>query len=261
LQEDVNEHFGKVLTPENIGELLELCGGSLEHCEPVRMWRGQSNEAWPIHSGAYRRVALGGGVADESRIFRYEGRLLDHATHRGFRWYEGRELSDFELLARLQHHGAATRLIDTTRNAMVGLYFACVSSPDQNGLLFGIHSNYLGGGEASLLERNYKNVIDQIAKYNHPQTWEPPSVSKRISAQHSQFVYSKVVVGQPVGSLALEPVEKSLRVIRIIATMKQAYLTYIERVFDIHVQSMFPDLEGFGMTHSHSRDEYANYRW
>ena len=37
----------------------------------------------------------------------------------------GRQLSDLEILAELQHFGAATCLIDFSRSALVALWFAC----------------------------------------------------------------------------------------------------------------------------------------
>lgn len=242
-------------------DLLCLCGGSIETPAPVRMWRGQASASWLLDSGAYRRANSHGRTANEWHVAHYERRLLDQATHKGYRFYEGRDLTDFELLARLQHHGAATRLIDTTRSVLVALYFACASLPDSDGLLFGIHSDHLGGGEGSTLLQPYDSVIKGIKGIKYPQTWEPPSVSKRVAAQHSQFVYSEIVENQSIGSLALNDHEKKLLVIGIPAAMKSGYLLYLEKTFDITVQTLFPDIDGFGIVHSHMRDLYAGDRW
>ena len=40
----------------------------------------------------------------------------------------GQQLSDLEILAELQHFGAATCLIDFSRSALVALWFACQQS-------------------------------------------------------------------------------------------------------------------------------------
>lgn len=37
------------------------------------------------------------------------------------------------LLARLQHYGLETRLLDVTENALIALYFACITNPDVDG--------------------------------------------------------------------------------------------------------------------------------
>ncbi|EOC1425195.1 FRG domain-containing protein [Cronobacter dublinensis] len=44
-------------------------------------------------------------------------------------------------MAKLQHHGAATRLMDFPRSLLVALWFACFSEPNETGLLLGIHTN------------------------------------------------------------------------------------------------------------------------
>ena len=41
--------------------------------------------------------------------------------------------NQINLLARLQHYGLQTRLLDITENALVALYFACEGSPDAEG--------------------------------------------------------------------------------------------------------------------------------
>lgn len=259
--ETLDERFGTIFTPSSMEELLCLCGGSIETPAPVRMWRGQADASWLLDSGAYRRLKADGGRADEWHVAHYETGLLDRATHRGYRAYEGRELSDFELLARLQHHGAATRLIDMTRSVLVALYFACATQPETDALLFGIHSHHLGGGEGTSLRTAYDKVLKGCEGLKHPQTWEPPTVSKRVAAQHSQFVYSQIVEDQPIGSLALSNHEDKLLVVGIPAALKAGYLLYLERTFDITTQALFPDIDGFGTVHSHLRGVYANERW
>lgn len=135
-----DQRFGAVAHPQGFEELLSLITGATDAPAPVRMWRGQADQSWLLHSSGYRRVAKDRPDATEQNLAYYERQLLRRATHAGYRHVDGRTLSDFELLARLQHHGAATRLLDTTRNAMVGVYFACATQPEKDGLLFGIHT-------------------------------------------------------------------------------------------------------------------------
>ncbi|MEG3133068.1 FRG domain-containing protein [Rouxiella sp. T17] len=83
----------------------------------------------------------------------YERELLPIACHQGYGYENGRKLSDFKLLAKLQHHGAATRLIDVSRNMLVALWFECRSKTDQTGILLGWHSNTILGLEGRPEER------------------------------------------------------------------------------------------------------------
>jgi hypothetical protein len=257
-----DSRFGQVLEPESPIEMLDLIAhGGDESDTAVRMWRGQSDEQWLLDSAAYRKMLL--SESDdrmEWHVAYYEKGLLEKARHKGFGRLDGRMLSDFELLARLQHHGAATRLIDATRSGLIGLYFACSGNFDRAGMLFGIHCNHLGGGEGKLLDETYDERMKSIAKHNHPQTWEPPVVSARIAAQHSQFIYSTIKPGLPHGSLAIEELEYLL-VIRIQAQDKPTYLKVLSANFDITLLSLFPDIDGFGRAYGPSREQWANERW
>lgn len=254
--------FGNVLEPTSISQILDVVTAdeaSFPHPH-VRMWRGQADERWLLDSGCYRMLRLSKSAPTERDVSYHERWLLNRATHRGYRYHEGRELSDFELLAKLQHHGAATRLIDATRSILVGLFFACYTESDRSGLLFGISSNHLGGGEGHLLTGTYEDVTKKIEKYSHPQTWDPPAISKRVAAQHSQFVYSRVQLGQPYGTLALES-NSCLMAFKISANKKPDYLQILKGSFDISPETMFPDLEVFCAQHSHLQRQFAVARW
>lgn len=51
-------------------------------------------------------------------------------------------LSDFDILAKMQHYGLPTRLLDFSLNPLVALYFACESKTTKNGRIL-CHSTYL----------------------------------------------------------------------------------------------------------------------
>ncbi|HDM8130322.1 FRG domain-containing protein [Vibrio harveyi] len=252
------EIFGKIAKPESFDELMNfICSNTYEESYFLtRMWRGQSDVSWPIHSGAYRRI----NPSSDRELVSYEKRLLNNATHRGYRFVDGRELTDLELLARLQHHGAATRLLDTSRNALIALWFCCASSPNKTGLLAGIHTDHLGGYEGEVETKPYEDVMTKIMKFNHPFTWEPTSVTNRIAAQSSQFLFSKISTDK-WGSISLPKKEGATLFIAISPTLKEQSLTVLQQVFDIHHLTLFPDIDGFSLSHSHDRDEFSNNRW
>lgn len=233
----------------------------------VRIWRGQGDSSWPIHSSAYRRLALNGSIPKEKDVRSYEEYLLERATHRGFHKMDGYELNDFELLARLQHHGAATRLVDATSNALIGLFFAANTHPRKPGLLLGLHTEFIGGDKYSPEQRGYNVILkglegkcEGFELRTHPQIWEPPGVSPRIAAQHSRFLYS-LVSQQKTGSLWFSESVESYMAIVISPAMKVKCLEILWKLFDIRWETLFPDLDGFGAANSPERDQYASDRW
>ena len=253
--------FGEVPKPDSLDELLTLLQEK-PHDLPnmVRMWRGQSDISWPIHSSAYRRLALTETTPTEKNLIFYEKELLKQATHRGYRNFGGVRLSDFGLLARLQHHGTATRLVDATRNALIGLFFCAREKPEKVGGLFGFHTEYLGGYEGEPRDETYDEVTRNLTKYNHPQTWEPPGVFSRIAAQHSQFLFSALSKSKQ-GSLAVAAKPSALFTIAISPELKAEAMNVLSAVFDIRLLTLFPDLDGFGITNSVSIERWSNYRW
>lgn len=252
--------FGIVPKPSSFEEVLRLVRlpppGEISM---VRMWRGQGDISWPIHSAAYRRLAIG-GPPSEKDMNSYEKNLLKHATHRGFRYINGRRLSDFDLLARLQHHGAATRLVDATRSTLVGLYFSAATHPKKVGALLGLHANFLGGYEGEPKEADYQSVVQDLHNYEHPQTWQPPDVSPRIAAQHSQFLYS-TVSSDKRGSLCVDQSPSAIVVIAISPKLKRESLKVLSEVFDIRHLTLFPDIGGFGSANSYQTGQWDTYRW
>lgn len=254
--------FGSEITVDNFDDLLEVILGQRETEEHIFMWRGQENADWTLDSSAYRRVLHGSkkNIINESDVASYEKNLIKRAKHRGFDILDGRPISDFELLARLQHHGAATRFIDFSRSSLVALYFSCLGSTEIDGMLFGLHCWNLGGYEGLNIEEGYDEHISGHSRYNHPFTWQPTEISKRVAAQHSQFVYSNVVK-ETHGSLAIGDLEKYLIAIRIPRFRKEGFRTLLQRAFDIHHPTLFPDLDGFGLGNGPARPLYSDSRW
>jgi hypothetical protein len=228
------------------------------------MWRGQADIDWPLHSTAYRRLLQkrylsGGETPDEIDLVDYEKRLLQLADHRGFRYQDGRRLPDFELLARLRHHGAATRLVDATRSVLVGLWFCCSSLPKRGGLLVGVHTSYIEGYEGEAEVRDYDEVVADLSDKEHLRTWEPSPHSPRIAAQHSQFLYSALST-ETTGTLVL-PVKKSVLAIAITPELKASSEKILSQVFDIRRLTLFPDFDGLSTSRGVDIDPYEDERW
>ena len=83
-------------------------------------FRGQANSNWDVVPGIFRENYLS-----------YESELIKGAYLRNP--LEFRQLdTDFEKLAKLQHYGLPTRLLDVTSNPLVALYFACQPYQEYN---------------------------------------------------------------------------------------------------------------------------------
>lgn len=195
--------FGKIPAPENFGELMELLTFYKKPSREVHMWRGQSNIDWRIDHSAYRRLKIEKENISDFDLVWYEKSLMEQATHRGYRRQDSRDLRDLELLAKLQHHGAATRLLDFSRNSLIALWFAISENDNLDGLLIGLNTYYLGGEESRSQDLDYPFDSKTIDKAEHPYTFEPPVITPRVAAQHSQFIYSSIST-EKTGSLKLD---------------------------------------------------------
>ena len=95
---------------------------------PDFVFRGLENEDWGLESSAYLRHDV---PPSRSDFVQYNVELIDKAKNANYHHREKNELTDIELLAELRHYGAATALIDFTRDFLVALWFA--SSPCKEG--------------------------------------------------------------------------------------------------------------------------------
>ena len=213
----------------------------------IYAYRGQRNADWALHSGATRRLIdeYGDGVVfdqefSEKYVDYHTFNLINPARTSGYGIEDGRNLSDLELLAKLQHFGAATGLLDFTRSPLVALWFAA-EDIDHDGKVFMIDTNdpiriakVLDGQSAQLLH----SVFVPSPGSQSVSFWEPTrsgDALPRILLQRSVFIIGRPLVdlgNGVVGEVVIEKDDKKSLIAELSA-------------LDINQETLFQDVYGF----------------
>ena len=215
------------------------------------VFRGHANEEWKLDSGADRRLRQ---QETQPGLIEYlEKSLLEPARHEGHGRQQNKELNDLELLAALQHNGAATCLIDFTTNFHIALWFACREEDKKDGKVFvvnrgGIHTfeevtpERATIGIKELLQGGQSAHPDLLGRQQKVYYWKPPPNENRIITQHSCFLFS------------LHPIEKgTYREIIISKDYKKDVQNSLQRYYGLEEQAVFRDFTGFARSQSQSQ--------
>ena len=209
----------------------------------TQVFRGQSDARWSLCSGAMRRI-YAEGITDDRPEFideylDYHRDLLDRARRVLPYGDKDQSSTPVQLLAKLQHFGAATGLLDFTHSPLVALWFAC-DEPSHDGRVFFLskerpHTTYV---TPELEEGDIGNVLSKTQDPTGPDylIWEPMvegDAALRILGQRSVFV-----IGRPA-------IDKRLvQAIVIQAADKCALREELEQL-DVSERTIYRDLVGF----------------
>ena len=240
----------------NIKQYLEWIEETVEPVEPIGHYafRGQEEATWSLECGAALRLRKSYASQSEEeaqqRFVQYHRLLLiKQARHEGFDQDRGRELGDFEILAKLQHLGAATCLLDFTRSSLTALWFACrsrtVKCKEMNGKVFAVNTN----DRAKFRELTQKDAQgkDNLGEFfltsgTPPRNimswyWEPPmvaDVAPRMLRQHSLFIFGHMILPKETAQSVVVP-----------AANKTDILEELRSQHDITREALFKDIYGF----------------
>ena len=214
------------------------------------LFRGVPNAEYRIQASAYRRPKE--EDREEERFLQINQRLIADARLRGHGERGGRELGDLEILAQLQHFGAATCLIDFTHNAQVALYFACQkdlkwekksqdSERPPDGKVYAMSNDPLKLKKVTpdLLKEKIDYFLPRFNPYRHNWQlyyWKPGYQNNRIIAQQSVFVFGAPYLYENEACIITESCKKDI-------------LIELEQVSGINDAMLFPDFDGFARLH------------
>ncbi len=220
------------------------------------LFRGLANAEWKVESSLYRRLILNGleDIYIDSDIFlEMTKRLINHARREGhdINIKNGQKLNDLELLADLQHYGAATCLIDFTKHSLIALCFACEtaykkgSKEEVDGKVIAFNSD----NDDLYNEIPIEDPSEKIEHWlQHESLWilSPKKLNNRIASQQSVFIF---------GSPTLP--DKTFHICEIETTQKKEILEELKKN-GITAGMLFDDFVGFSSLNSHNK-KYENW--
>ena len=218
------------------------------------LFRGLPNQEHTIEASAWRRLTNEQDSDNIDKLLEINNGLIRDARLQGHDCKDGRKLSNFEILAELQHFRAATFLVDFTYSPQVALWFACRESFKDPP-----NSKELSDGKVSVVYVDPDRILEVTPELSKQDMsfffeanadgiyplywWEPSELNSRIPAQHSVFLFG--------GDRIIEPNVECI----ILAEDKRAILDSIEGFLQTTETTLFPDFDGF----VYQRTQYRSY--
>lgn len=185
----------------------------------------------------------------------YIKHMLNDVKNR-FPKYVDENYSDIEILADLQHKGAASCLVDFSNNFLTSLWFATETHFKDIGYLFcyDINKVTIEEDKLSILDesKSSKSIVDllyettKITRYSGTQSykfwlWKPSNLNERIARQDSVFVF---------GLEAFKIEDHKIIVIPIPPTWKEPIQRFLKSFFGITGESIYCDVDGYADANS-----------
>ena len=247
------------------------------------VFRGLANKEWGLVSTARRRYAI---PPTHPEFIQYNYDLIARAKDANYHIKENNDLEEIELLAELRHYGAATALIDFTRDFLVALWFASkpykkneisadgkviivdignsevfleLTPEDKKGSLEDILNFKTRGGQDTpeITRFGDSTITAGISDQQKAELWywQPRfEINHRLSAQKGVFIFGKA---------AIDTADIEYWEVIISQEDKETIHRELSNHFGIKEDSLFNDLPGFAMVNdigheiqSRSADDY-----
>lgn len=244
--------YGKVYAPESLDQLM-LLFRQLSMLD-IGAWRGQADASWKLDPSLVRRwkqdrAWMGPAYRlDERRLREHERHLIEQTREAGFSEPPG----ELEMLARLQHHGGATRLLDCTKNAFTALWFASQGPFERSGMLVGfrLSTDHAVKVESDQLDKSIEKLLTMAS--GRLLWWKPRQSNPRIAAQQGLFVFSEYV-NREWGSVNLSGPPEMAGIgeipgvvsVLVSGDLKEELDSAWEPLFGYSEATLFPDFDGF----------------
>lgn len=168
------------------------------------VWRGHGDISYTLHHSLHRRLTRAGVEENAETLAVEELRLIERARASGYDQFSNRSLSDVELVALLQHEGAATRFLDVTPDPFIALFFACehAAATTASAALVAIlvqddwpirpRLTRPPGDQRDCLELLAKQRSDEGGPLSDTYLVQTPYLNERMKAQRGQFLVGQL---------------------------------------------------------------------
>lgn len=184
------------------------------------LYRGVSNSKYKLIPRIGRHWKLSVKLLKGIEIL-----MLDQFKNDSYRHLEKTPNTEIELLSIAQHYGAATRLLDWTKNALVALYFACRENKKRNGAVYFSLAPHK-------LDTKYNNDPFSVSGTMYI---DPLISTERIANQKGMFTITSDPTREINDNVFLKVIIK--------ASSKDIILSSLNS-YGINEASLFPGLEG-----------------
>ena len=206
------------------------------------LYRGLADSNWEVEAAASRRIKGDNARVDLVGFRECIKDLLNRARVHGHGYRGGRGMSDLELLAELQHHGAATCLIDFTTDPLIALWFACEGKPEEDGVVVAMSTDEVSDFSEVSSEGVGSKEIESFIRGETIWKWGPIYINKRASSQRSVFIF-----GEP-------RIDKGYyETIGVSKEHKESIINILRDKYGIAEDVLFLDLPGFALSNAHDK--------
>ena len=150
------------------------------------------------------------------------------------------DLSDDDILTRLQHLGGKTNLIDFTRDLNIALFFGSYHSPDRNGRVILMDEAHVLRDNRPAVSR-YRLMRDRLVPHGNPASMTDVQKSVWVEPWRGYIT------------------DESVTIVEIPSALKSEILWHLRVVYGIEASSVYNDLSGYIRDQDRFRDHEAEW--